>query len=175
MLQLDDIQSDLTAILETTLGSASLCPTNLSILPGKKAWLVHLDALVLADDGNVFDALFLGAAAALRDTRVPRTRAIEYRANNARPPTSEDIRDDPMVSSSGLDTRAIPKATDFELLDYWDEGEPLVCPHGTSWPVCITLNLVRNSIPMSRSTTYPGHRCLRCFIWMRAPWKRMQH
>ncbi|KLO12094.1 ribosomal protein S5 domain 2-like protein [Schizopora paradoxa] len=142
MLQLDDFQSDLTSILDTTLGCSSLCPTNLSIIPRKKAWLLHVDALVLADDGNVYDALFLAAAAALHDTRIPRTRPIEYRPNNARSQASADASDDPMDGASGLDTHAMPKATDFELMDYWDEGEPLVCPNGMSWPICVTLNLV---------------------------------
>jgi len=41
---------------------------------------------------------------------------------------------------SGFDTRQIQTATDFELPDYWDEGEPLA---GTeAWPLCATLNIV---------------------------------
>ena len=41
---------------------------------------------------------------------------------------------------SGFDTRQVQTATDFELPDYWDEGE--VLDGKERWPVCITLNLV---------------------------------
>ena len=44
------------------------------------------------------------------------------------------------IERSGFDTRQIPTATDFELPDYWDEGEPLAGRE--LWPVCITLNIV---------------------------------
>ncbi|KIP04195.1 hypothetical protein PHLGIDRAFT_60586, partial [Phlebiopsis gigantea 11061_1 CR5-6] len=33
----------------------------------------------------------------------------------------------------------IPTATDFELPDYWDEGE--VLQGREAWPVCVTLNI----------------------------------
>lgn len=45
------------------------------------------------------------------------------------------------MDESGLDTRQSTQAADFELADYWSEGEVL---NGRDcWPVCITLNLVR--------------------------------
>ena len=44
--------------------------------------------------------------------------------------------------TSGFDTRDMARtAADFELPDYWDEGE--VLQGREKWPVCITLNLVR--------------------------------
>jgi exosome complex component RRP42 len=43
--------------------------------------------------------------------------------------------------SSGLDTRNVASTADFELLDYWEEGEPL--KGRDRWPVCVTMNLVR--------------------------------
>ena len=51
----------------------------------------------------------------------------------------EDDNDDDVTSS--FDTRQLQRAIDFELDDYWDEGEPL--GGGNRWPVCITLNIVR--------------------------------
>ena len=103
---------------------------------------------MLADNGNVYDAIFLAAAAALRDTRVPKTKVVEYKAR-ARAGGKMDGGDVEMKEAtadgtgdrdqnSGLDTRAWKNATDFELEDYWDEGEPLKCRG--SWPVCITIN-----------------------------------
>lgn len=108
-------------------------PSNLAILPGQKAWCLNLDLIVLSDAGNIYDALFIVAKAALSDTRVPITRPIEFR-------TVERTIDD--SEKSGLDTRRqqVQTAADFELRDYWDEGELL--SGRESWPVCITLNLV---------------------------------
>ncbi|KAF8882276.1 hypothetical protein BD779DRAFT_1612494 [Infundibulicybe gibba] len=66
--------------------------------------------------------------AALWDTKVPRTRRVEYRTRKG--------------GSSGVkwfDTRKITNATDFELSDYWDEGE--ILDGRDRWPVCVTLNL----------------------------------
>lgn len=48
--------------------------------------------------------------------------------------------DESGVPESGFDTRRVPKATDFELPDYWDEGETL--KGRELWPVCVTLNVV---------------------------------
>jgi exosome complex component RRP42 len=47
---------------------------------------------------------------------------------------------------SGFDTRQVQTATDFELPDYWDEGE--VLDGRQHWPVCITLNLVKTGKPL---------------------------
>ena len=142
---IDDLQQDLTTVLNEALCQPSLHPKNLTILPGRKSWLLHLDLLVLSDSGNVYDALFLAAVAALRDTRVPRTRSIAYSARRGAGSVvdrlaTEDVQMGDVGQTSGLDTRAVKKATDFELEDYWDEGELLKCD--TSWPFCITLNLV---------------------------------
>ncbi|KAG7445028.1 ribosomal protein S5 domain 2-like protein [Guyanagaster necrorhizus] len=116
---LDDVQADLTALLNGTLSRHR--PDNLTILPGKKAWALHLDIIVLADAGNVCDALFMAARAALWDTRVPRTRGVEYKARK----------------DSGFDMQTAPP--DFELADYWDDGE--VLGGRDTWPVSITLNI----------------------------------
>ncbi|TDL17113.1 ribosomal protein S5 domain 2-like protein [Rickenella mellea] len=135
---LDDLQSDLSSVLHQNLSHSSLHPPNLTILAGQKSWLLHLDVVVLTDSGSIYDALFLASAAALCDT-----------------PTEEDI---PMgdAGQSGFDTRALKKLTDFELTDYWDEGEPL--GKSESWPVCITLNLVPpihylDTTPLEESAT----------------------
>lgn len=152
---LEDLQHDLAAILHTTLSHPSLHPKNLSIIRQKKSWLLHLDLLILSDAGNTFDALFLAARAALWDTKVPRTRSVEYKAPKNTITGTTDAgaaganatieggdMDVDTIAPSGFDTRAqITRATDFELPDYWDEGEVLDGRDG--WPICVTLNLVR--------------------------------
>ncbi|KAI0933253.1 hypothetical protein AcV7_004775 [Taiwanofungus camphoratus] len=143
---LDDLQHDLSSVFHQTLSHPSLHPTNLGILPNKKSWLLCLDVVVLADAGNVFDALFMAARAALWDTRVPRTRAIQYHTRKSAAATpSIDMEmeaEGPGVPGrSGFDTRDIARtAADFELPDYWDEGE--VLGGREKWPVCITLNVL---------------------------------
>ncbi|KDQ58027.1 hypothetical protein JAAARDRAFT_177168 [Jaapia argillacea MUCL 33604] len=149
---LEDLSSDLTHTLHSTLSHHSLLPPNLSIIPGKKSWLINIDLLVLSDAGNLYDALFLAAHAALHDTKVVRTRGVEYRP----PPSTHQVPkiDDSMnvdtdadeetgagETQSGFDTRRLKPITDFELDDYWDEGDPL----GGSRPICITINLVQKT------------------------------
>jgi exosome complex component RRP42 len=139
----------MTAVLHQTLSHASLHPSNLGILPGKKSWLLNLDLIVLADAGNVYDALFMAARAALWDTKVPRTRSVEYKPIRRRARGAQggsagaggggdmDVDED---TFSGFDTRQIQAASDFELPDYWDEGE--ILGGRDRWPVCVTLNVV---------------------------------
>ncbi|KIM41699.1 hypothetical protein M413DRAFT_18712 [Hebeloma cylindrosporum] len=157
---LDDLQYDITTVLHETLTHRSLHPKNLGILIGKKAWVLHLDIVVLVDSGNVYDAVFMAARAALWDTKVPRTRSVEYKAKKgvvgAGGAISSSIGKKKGAGSgeeggggdmdvaeevvSGFDTRQIRNATDFELPDYWDEGE--VLDGRDAWPVCVTLNVV---------------------------------
>jgi len=93
----------------------------------------------------------MAARAALWDTKIPRTRAVEYKARKGVAGSAGvsaavgklggsgdmDVDED---TPSGFDMRQIQHATDFELPDYWDEGE--VLDGRDMWPVCITLNLV---------------------------------
>lgn len=129
---LDDLQSDLTILLESVLSHSSLRPNNLVIVPGKKAWTAKLDAVVFANGGNVVDCLMLACRAALWDTKVPRTKGVEYRAPHGH-----------ATQGDGFEREGLSRATDFELTDYWDEGE--VLSGRESWPVCVTVNVVRPS------------------------------
>ncbi|KAF9005209.1 ribosomal protein S5 domain 2-type protein [Cyathus striatus] len=142
---LEDFQYDLTTVLHQTLSHPSLLPNNLRILPKKKAWVLHLDLLVLADAGNIYDALFMAARSALWDTKVPRTRSVEYTAKKGGLGGSGKVggagdMDVDEEATSGFDTRHIQHARDFELPDYWDEGE--ILDGRSRWPVCITLYLL---------------------------------
>ncbi len=137
---LDDLQYDHTVVLHQTLSHPSLHPNNLGILPKKKAWLLSLDVTVLSDAGNIYDVLFMAARAALWDTRVPRTRGVQYSARKASGGRDEKMVVEEGMESSGFDTRQMPTATDFELPDSWDDGE--VLGGREQWPVCITLNVV---------------------------------
>jgi exosome complex component RRP42 len=106
--------------------------------------------MVLSDSGNIYDALFMAARAALWDTKVPRTRSVEYKVRKGGSVVAADSGDMDLDEDtpSGFDTRHITNATDFELPDYWDEGEAL--DGRDRWPVCITLNLVRRGCKCRR-------------------------
>ncbi|KIK47702.1 hypothetical protein CY34DRAFT_104383 [Suillus luteus UH-Slu-Lm8-n1] len=141
---LDDLQHDMTSVLNATLSHPTIRPKNLGILPGRKSWLLNLDVIVFSDAGNIFDAIFMAARAALWDTKVPRTKSVQYRAkkgdrSDATQAMDMDVDETAHVGSA-LDTRQTIQVTDFELPDYWDEGEPL--DGRQTWPVCLTLNLL---------------------------------
>src|SRR5216684_3442905 len=145
-----ELQHDYSAIVNDVLSHASLRPPNLSIIPGRKAWLLTLDLMVLSDAGNIYDALFMAARAALWDTRVPRTRTVEYRPDNKKGKGGDEMEMDvdPESQQSGLDTRRSKvSATDFELEDTWDDG--VVLGGRDAWPLSVTLNLVKLLSPSS--------------------------
>ena len=172
---IEDLQADYTSILHNILSHPSLLPSNLSILPGQKSWLLHLDLIILSDAGNIFDAIFLAARAALWDTKVPRTRSVGYRASETefRAKSSGgimgsavkggdmdvDLNDDP------LDIRQLQRATDFELEDHWDEGDLL--DGRDRWPLCVTLNVVSTAFFQPPSfNTLSLIRWLQLTSWM---------
>jgi exosome complex component RRP42 len=140
---LDDLSYDMTIILNQCLSHPSLHPQNLGIIPRRKSWLLNLDLIVLSDSGNVYDALFLAARSALWDTKVPKTRSVQYQPKS-NISGDQDVEMSADGSGSVFNTREVTKAADFELADYWDEGEPLDIKQ--EWPVCMTLNLVRTTI-----------------------------
>ncbi|KAG8215822.1 ribosomal protein S5 domain 2-type protein [Butyriboletus roseoflavus] len=143
---LDDLQSDLTILMESVLSHPSLRPSNLVIVPGKKAWAAKLDAVVFADRGNIVDCLMLASRAALWDTKVPRTKGVEYRAprrHTTQGDAGMDVDFDGQAEErSGFEREGLSRATDFELTDYWNEGE--ILSGRESWPVCVTLNVLSN-------------------------------
>jgi exosome complex component RRP42 len=134
---MDNVVYDLTIVVNQTLANASLLPPNLAVIPRRKVWRVQLDLLVISDAGNVYDTLFLAARAALWDTKVPCTRAVEFNAPEDAP-TDVDME---QPTESGFDTRTKAQVTNFELDDYWDEGAEL--GRRKQWPICVTMNLVR--------------------------------
>ncbi|KAF8316106.1 ribosomal protein S5 domain 2-like protein [Clavulina sp. PMI_390] len=139
--ELDAISSDLSALLTPALSSALTPSPQLTIVPGRKSWLLNIDALVLTDNGNIFDAITLAIRAALWDLRIPRTRGIEFEARESRDERSgvQDSMKALLKGSGGGRKKAIAGA-EFDLEDYWDEGEHLTAR--TALPIGITFNLV---------------------------------
>jgi exosome complex RNA-binding protein Rrp42 (RNase PH superfamily) len=53
------------------VGSRALDPESLSIVSGRLAWRVAVEASVIVDEGNVMDCLLNGVVLALLDVRKP--------------------------------------------------------------------------------------------------------
>jgi exosome complex RNA-binding protein Rrp42 (RNase PH superfamily) len=53
------------------VGSRALDPESLSIVSGRLAWRVAVEASVVVDEGNVIDCLLNGVVLALLDVRKP--------------------------------------------------------------------------------------------------------
>lgn len=150
MPQLDDLSSDLSALLQQSLESASnTWSPQLVIIPKKKRWHLNLEAVVISDSGNILDTLVIAARVALWDLRVPRTRNLEYQRQTEHPATDDAMEVDESkrdaFGSAVKGSRVAKKPTgDFELEDYWEDGLPL--KGRDSLPVCVTLNLVSSTI-----------------------------
>ncbi|EFJ48544.1 hypothetical protein VOLCADRAFT_90878 [Volvox carteri f. nagariensis] len=77
--------------------------SKLCILPGKTAWVLFVDALVLNDDGNVLGAVSAATLAALQHTRIPKVEAVRDAAGE------EEIElDDSPGAAWRLDVSALP-------------------------------------------------------------------
>jgi exosome complex component RRP42 len=140
---IDDLSADLSTLLQSTLSTTLTPSPQLTIVPNLKSWLLTLDAVIISDSGNIVDTLFIAARAALWDTRIPRTRSVEFQSREEGNLEKGDVFKD------AVSTGKMSAAVDFELMDYWDDGEPLVGREAI--PVCITLNLVRLFLSYSRS------------------------
>jgi exosome complex RNA-binding protein Rrp42 (RNase PH superfamily) len=93
----------------------------LCIVPGKKCWALHIDAVVLSAAGNVLDAALLAIKAALKSTLLPavtvvrRSAAADSAVSSAASRAADDVELD--ISDDPAD--AIPLAA-------WDARVPMV-------------------------------------------------
>lgn len=137
--QLEDISSDLSTLLTTSLSSALTPSPQLTIVPQKKSWLMNIDALILSDCGNILDVVVIAIHAALWDLRIPRTRAIEFEAREGEK-EADGARSDGMKALLKKRKVGHTAAAEFDLEDHADEGERW--KRRETLPIAITLNLV---------------------------------
>lgn len=138
------MSADLSTILNSALLSCLTPSSQLTIVPNKKSWLVNIDALVLADCGNIFDAILIAVRGALWDLRIPRTRGIEFEARD----TKDEAGNQDSMKALLKQRRKVTTGAEFDLEDYWDEGEHLKIRN--TLPIGMTLNLVRPTPPSDR-------------------------
>jgi exosome complex component RRP42 len=109
----DELGSELTRALERSMlagggGGDAAAPLDLSalrIVAGKTCWVLYVDALVLAMDGAVADAVSVAVKAALADTRVPRVDIV--RGDDPGDEPEYEVDDDPEAAAR-LDCRRVP-------------------------------------------------------------------
>lgn len=71
----DENAIELARVVDRGIRESEMIDMNaLCITPGEEVWINFLDIYVLDYDGNLFDACFLGAVAALKTTTVPASR-----------------------------------------------------------------------------------------------------
>jgi len=71
----DDIE--LSRVVDRVLRSSETIDLNkLSIIRGKKTWIVYIDIYILNHDGNLFDASVIASVAALLTTKIPKIEIV---------------------------------------------------------------------------------------------------
>lgn len=139
------MSADLSTMLSSALSSCLTPSPQLTIVPNKKSWLLNIDALVLADCGNIFDAILVAIRGALWDLRIPRTRGIEFEARESRDDAGNQDSMKALLKqrkgNANTKRGGAQGGAEFDLEDYWDEGEHLKMRH--TLPIGMTLNLVR--------------------------------
>uniref|UniRef100_A0A7S0R1V8 Ribosomal RNA-processing protein 42 n=1 Tax=Pyramimonas obovata TaxID=1411642 RepID=A0A7S0R1V8_9CHLO len=107
----EDLAAALTQALEKCFGGSSsgagaaLDPKSLGIIDGRTCWVVNVDGLVLAADGNLLDALAAATKAALADTRVPKVTVVG--GTSAEDVADFEVNEDPSTCLP-LDMQAVP-------------------------------------------------------------------
>lgn len=121
----------------TSAFASCLTPSaQLTIVPRKKSWCLNIEALVLADCGNIFDAILIAIHGALWDLRIPRTRNVEFEAKTER----DEAGNQDIMKALLKQRRKVTTGAEFDLEDYSDEGDHL--RNRNTLPIGITLNLV---------------------------------
>ncbi|HDJ89672.1 MAG TPA: exosome complex protein Rrp42, partial [Thermoprotei archaeon] len=72
----DDIE--LSRVVDRVLRSSNMIDLNkLSIIKGKKVWIVYIDIYILNHDGNLFDASIMASVAALLTAKIPKVEITD--------------------------------------------------------------------------------------------------
>lgn len=138
-------------ILDNPLGdpaSSSSASSSRERLRGATFWNISIDVSIHSmSGGNLYDAIWACVYAALYRTRVPRTREIAYlppQSAAGKQGTAGSEMDVEEIGIKSLKGRAAKgRAIDFELVDVWEEGVPLLGREALG--VGLTLGLVSTS------------------------------
>ncbi|ELU44925.1 3' exoribonuclease family domain-containing protein [Rhizoctonia solani AG-1 IA] len=137
---IDDISLEYSNQCAAALASFLIPNPQFTIVPGYKSWLIHVDSLVISDAGNLVDVLWMAIRGALWDLRIPRTNPVSFRTRDSDKAIRGGDAFSSAVKSKYQSAGGKSGAGDFDLPDYWDDGEPL--NNRDSLPVSITYNLL---------------------------------
>lgn len=74
----NDLNQELTRQVNRLIADSGAIDTKaLCLIPGKQCWVVYVDAMVLAGEGSLLDAIMLGAKAALLTATIPKVTVIQ--------------------------------------------------------------------------------------------------
>ncbi|KAL9933134.1 hypothetical protein V8E36_007852 [Tilletia maclaganii] len=128
------------------------------VIPGQSHWHFYIDATILSlSAGNLVDATFAAVFAAFSDVRIPRTRPIRFRAEEAGGSGAGSSQSG-LARQKGDELGLIKqnrqdRAVDFELLqdDTGLGGERL--QNWDAIPVCVTVSLLPQGVLLDADAT----------------------
>ncbi|KAE8234297.1 hypothetical protein CF326_g671 [Tilletia indica] len=121
-----------------------------TVIPSQSHWHFYIDITILSlSAGNLVDATFAAAFAALSDVRIPRTRPVRFRAEGGEGEEGRQKGDELGL----IKQKKVDRAVDFELVQ--DEtgfgGDRL-----KNWekiPVCVTVSLLPQTVLLDADAT----------------------
>ncbi|KAK0565990.1 hypothetical protein OC844_000953 [Tilletia horrida] len=124
-----------------------------AVIPGQSHWHFYIDATILSlSAGNLVDATFAAVFAALADVRIPRTRPVRFRTEEAALSAAGGGKQKGDELGLIKQTRQ-DRAVDFELLqdDTGLGGDPLL--NWAANPVCVTVSLLPKGVLLDADAT----------------------
>ena len=100
----EDTKTEYTSMMDRMLNQQDVIDIKrLSIIPGKLCWIIDLDITVLKNTGNLIDAMFIAARAALQDIRIP-----HLQVENMGPDSYDYDIDEDRTDESRIITEDVP-------------------------------------------------------------------
>jgi len=107
----EELNAELSGILRDMLVE-TVPLSSLTIMPGKFAWRIFVDAMIMHSEGNLLDGLSFAAWAALKTTRLPALKPIRAEAG-----FDDDFElDSSMEAAVPLSVAQLPISVTFSLI-----------------------------------------------------------
>eukprot|EP00124_Ichthyophonus_hoferi_P005030 Ihof_evm2s646 gene=Ihof_evmTU2s646 len=98
------LSNEIATAIQRMIGGSAIDLKSLNVITGRQCWVLYVDAVVLVNGGNLFDAISLAVNAALYNTRIPKIRLVEGDDDE---PIDIELDDDPSASIA-MDTSNLP-------------------------------------------------------------------
>ncbi|KAJ4460100.1 putative exosome complex component RRP42 [Paratrimastix pyriformis] len=121
----EETEQLLSQRLTTLLNTGGAYKSLLEVVPAQYYWILHVDALVFEDNGNLLDALALATRAALHNTRVPRLKSTEGPTGEAELEVPEGTLADDDAQNIRIPIEPCPTFITFNRVGPAASGNPL--------------------------------------------------